>query len=87
MKNELSTNLVLKVYEYIIQHGQDYDLGKQLDGVTAFSDPDGYTIYLKGSGVLLRFGFHNTYHFEYDKESQKDDFMRKLQQIAEKADA
>ncbi|MCF2856040.1 DUF3081 domain-containing protein [Pseudoalteromonas sp. SMS1] len=86
MKNELSTTLVLKVYEHISQNGQQYDLGKQLDGVTAFSDPDGYTIYLKGSGVLLRFGFHNTYHFEYDKESQKQDFMKKLSQIADAID-
>ncbi|KZN39114.1 DUF3081 domain-containing protein [Pseudoalteromonas luteoviolacea] len=86
MKNELSTNLVLKVYEHIRQNGQDYDLGKQLEGITAFSDPDGYTIYLKGSGVFLRFGFHNTYHFEYDKESQKQDFVKKLKYIAESID-
>ncbi|MBQ4835069.1 MULTISPECIES: DUF3081 domain-containing protein [Pseudoalteromonas] len=82
MKNELSSNLVLKVYEYIQQHGEDYEQGKQCEGLTAFSDPDGYTIYLQGSGVLLRFGFHNTYQFDYDKESQKADFMKKLHYIA-----
>ncbi|KZN46235.1 DUF3081 domain-containing protein [Pseudoalteromonas luteoviolacea] len=86
MKNELNSNLILKVYEHIRQQGQEYEEGKQFEGITAFSDPDGYTIYLKGSGVFLRFGFHNTYQFNYDKESQKADFMKKVHYIASMLD-
>ena len=50
-----------------------YEDGKLYEGICAFSDIDGYTVYLKGSGVLLRFGFHNTYHLDYQHEKNKID--------------
>ena len=81
MKNDIDTKQILAVYEQIIQHGEASDDGKHYQGVTAFSDVDGYTIYLKGSGVLLRFGFHNTYHLEYEHEKFKDDFLKKVKHI------
>ena len=51
MKNELDGKLILSVYEKIIQHGEDHEDGKLYEGICAFSDIDGYTVYLKGSGV------------------------------------
>lgn len=51
----------------------------------AYSDPDGYTIYLQGSGVLLRSGFHNTYHLDYEQDKHKDDFIKKLDYIFKEA--
>jgi len=62
MKNELDNKQILSVYERIQQRGKQNDIGKHYQGVTAYSDIDGYTIYLEGSGVLLRFGFHNAYY-------------------------
>ncbi|MEG3345102.1 DUF3081 domain-containing protein [Pseudoalteromonas sp. B5MOD-1] len=83
MKNELDGKLILSVYEKIIQHGEDHEDGKLYEGICAFSDIDGYTVYLKGSGVLLRFGFHNTYHLDYQHEKNKEDFLKKVLYIAE----
>ncbi|HEA17976.1 MAG: DUF3081 domain-containing protein [Pseudoalteromonas prydzensis] len=81
MKNDIETKQILSVYEQIIQHGDANEDGKHYKGLTAFSDIDGYTIYLKGSGVLLSFGFHNTYHLDYEHEKHKDDFLKKLANI------
>lgn len=82
MKNELDNKQILAVYERIQKRGEANDEGKHYQGVTAFSDIDGYTIYLQGSGVLLRFGFHNTYHLDYEHDKHKDDFLKKLNNIA-----
>ena len=82
MKNELDNKQILAVYERIIQKGEMTDEGKRYQGVTAYSDVDGYTVYLQGSGVELRFGFHNTYHLDYEHEKHKDDFLKKLYNIA-----
>ena len=62
---------------------EDHEDGKLYEGICAFSDIDGYTVYLKGSGVLLRFGFHNTYHLDYQHEKNKEDFLKKVLYIAE----
>lgn len=82
MKNELDNKQVLAAYERIIQRGEETDEGKFYQGITALSDVDGYTIYLQGSGAELRFGFHNTYHIDYEHEKLRDDFLKKLQNIA-----
>lgn len=82
MKNELDNKVILTAYEKIIQYGDNHEDGKLYHGIHAFSDIDGYTIYLKGSGVFLRFGFHNAYHLDYQSEKNKDDFLQKVNFIA-----
>lgn len=78
MKNDLESKVVLQVYEFVQKHGEQYKLGKQYEGIHAFSDIDGYTIYLEGNGVLLTFGFHNKYSLDYEHDSLKNEFMKKL---------
>ena len=56
MKNELDGKLILSVYEKIIQHGEDHEDGKLYEGICAFSDIDGYTVYLKGLMIGLDVG-------------------------------
>ena len=86
MKNELDSRTVLAVFEQIQKQGEQKDEGKAYKGIVAFSDPDGYTVYLQGSGVLLRVGFHNTYDLEYDTEHSKEDFLAKVEAIAKELD-
>lgn len=85
MKNELDTKSLLRVYELIQLKGEPFNEGKCYKGITAFSDFDGYTIYLEASGVLLRFGFHNTYHLDYDHANQKKQFLAKLENLIKEA--
>ncbi|MBS3797701.1 MULTISPECIES: DUF3081 family protein [unclassified Pseudoalteromonas] len=81
MKNEIDSKILLRAYEHIQQYGEQTEQGKFYQGLYAYSDVDGYTLYLQGSGVLLRFGFHNTYHLDYQSDKNKSDFMKKLLSI------
>lgn len=81
MKNELDSRFVLSVFEKISQHGVSNEGVKVLDGVKGYTDHDGYTLFLEDALVQLRFGFHNQYHFEYDKSEHLQSFEKKLLQI------
>ena len=78
MKNELDSTKILHAYEKIMENGSPTEHGKIYEGVEAMSDYDGYTIYLRGNGVELSVGFHNTYHLEYDQAHLKESFLKKL---------
>ncbi|MGR5092860.1 DUF3081 domain-containing protein [Vibrio maritimus] len=82
MKNELDPNKVLKAYDNIMSNGTATELGKIYEGVEAYSDYDGYNVYMRGNGVELSIGFHNTYHLEYDQEHLRDSFLRKVAMLA-----
>ena len=81
MKNELDTKLILRVFDKITQHGEKQDSAHMLNGVKAFTDFDGYTVYIEDALVKLSFGFHNQYHFDYEKTSDFEAFEKKLKSI------
>lgn len=81
MKNEIDSKFILNVFEKIRQHGEPKEQGHSLEGVTAFSDFDGYTVFIEDANVKLRFGFHNQYHFDYEKEEHLTQFEHKLKTI------
>lgn len=78
MINELDSRQLLQAYNFVMEQGEPTEYGKQYQGIEAFSDYDGYSIYLRGNGVQLKLGFHNTYHLDYDDEWQKERFLRVL---------
>ena len=82
MKNEMDSKFILSIFEKIRENGEKKGEGYFLGGITAFSDYDGYTIFMEDQLVKLRFGFHNTYHLDYEHEKHKDDFLKKLYNIA-----
>lgn len=81
MKNELDSKFLLQVFEKIRQHGTKEGELYKLMGITAFTDYDGYTLYIEDVNVKLQFGFHNQYHFDYDTAEQFASFEKKLKQI------
>lgn len=81
MKNELDSKLLLTVFEKIRQHGNKEDDKYALDGVVAYTDFDGYTLYIEDALVKLSFGFHNQYHFDYASSAHFDAFEKKLHNI------
>ena len=59
-KNDIDQRLVLDAFETIIEYGKPDDEGrKTLEGITAYTDFDGYTVFLEGQGVNMRLEFHN----------------------------
>ncbi len=81
MKNELDSRFILSVFEKIRQHGKQVEGVYQFEGVKAYTDHDGYTVFIEDALVQLRFGFHNQYHFEYDKHDHLEQFEKKLKAI------
>ncbi|MCA2017956.1 DUF3081 domain-containing protein [Vibrio tritonius] len=82
MKNELDSSKVLHAYENVMLHGEPTENGKMYQGIEAYSDYDGYNVYMRGNGVELRMGFHNIYHLDYDQEHLKESFLKKLENLA-----
>ena len=87
MKNSLDSKMVLRVFEKIRQHGEHKDDGSyHLNGIKAFTDFDGYTLYLEDALVKLSYGFHNQYHFDYDTPGNFEAFEKKLESIDKEYD-
>lgn len=82
MKNELDSTKMLHAYETIMARGTPTEYGKIYEGIEAFSDYDGYSLYMRGNGVELKIGFHNTYHLDYEQEHLRDSFLKKLTNLA-----
>ncbi len=82
MKNELDSKFLLSVFDKVRTHGEVSDEQYRLEGILAYTDFDGYTVYIEDAQVKLSFGFHNQYHYEYDAPSHLEAFEKKLHYIA-----
>ncbi|MEP1445461.1 MAG: DUF3081 domain-containing protein [Paraglaciecola sp.] len=81
MKNDIDSKFVLSVFEKMRQHGEKQQESYILGGLKAFTDFDGYTLFIEDALVHLRFGFHNQYDFEYAKEEHFEQFIKKMTTI------
>jgi hypothetical protein len=81
MKNEIDSKFVLSVFEKMRQQGEKHQDNYVLGGLQAFTDFDGYTLFIEDAQVKLRFGFHNQYDFEYLKEEHFEQFIKKMSVI------
>ncbi|MBT81958.1 MAG: hypothetical protein CL587_16390 [Alteromonadaceae bacterium] len=81
MKNELESKFLLQVFDKIRQSGEKKDDKYLLNGIVAFTDHDGYTLFIEDAKVKLQFGFHNQYHFDYPSQDAYDQFEKKLKEI------
>lgn len=81
MKNQIDSKFVLSVFEKMRQHGEKLQEHYVLGGLEAFTDFDGYTLFIEDALVKLRFGFHNQYDFEYAKEEHFEQFLKKMSAI------
>ncbi len=81
MKNELDSHFVLSLFDKLSKHGENKDGVYFLQGIKAYTDHDGYTLFIEDALVQLRFGFHNQYHFEYEKAEHLEQFKKKLEAI------
>ena len=82
MKNEYDSRFILSVFDKICKNGQQQQGKHLLEGLEAFTDHDGYTLFIEDALVKMRFGFHNQYHFDYQKSEHLEQFDKKLQAIA-----
>jgi len=83
MKNEIDFRLILDAYEKITLHGKAEQGKHTLDGITASTDFDGYTVFLEGHNTKLQLEFHNKYHLDYETSRDYENFMKKVEQISQ----
>lgn len=82
MKNELDNKKLLRVFDKIRNNGKRHDDETyHLEGLKAFTDFDGYTVFIEDATVKLSFGFHNQYHYEYDNNDQLQAFEKKVDYV------
>ncbi len=81
MKNELDAKMLLRVFDKIRRHGEHTSEHHALEGVKAYTDFDGYTVFIEDALVKLSFGFHNQYHYNYQDKSQLEAFEKKIAYI------
>ena len=81
MEEHFDINLTLRVYHKVASHGEKTGDKYQFQGLTAWSDADGYTVELSDSHVSLSIYFHNKYEFKYDNAKQLETFIRHLELV------
>jgi hypothetical protein len=81
MRNEIDQRLILEAFEKVHEYGKAEDGKHTLDGITVYTDHDGYTVFLEGHGVRMTLEFHNKYHLDYEHQRQLDQFLRALENI------
>ena len=78
MNAEIDTRAVLRAFNKITSEGVRSDDKYHLNGLTAYTDFDGYTIFICNDFVSLTVFFHNKYSFKYHNEKEKIAFLEKL---------
>jgi len=78
MHNKFDSRTILAVFELIQQKGKSSKGGYQLDGMQAYTDHDGYSVYLSADDVTLHLGFHNTYELEYPDGAHAERFVNRM---------
>ncbi|MGH1428633.1 MAG: DUF3081 family protein [Arenicella sp.] len=81
MSDKIIIKDALHVFEKIRQHGIQTSDGYQLNGITALTSHDGYTISLMNDYVTLTIFFHNKFSFEGSNQKEKYTFLEKLENI------
>lgn len=81
MRNDLDTKQLLHGYNVICTHGSKNEQYFLLNGIKAWSDFDGYSVYLSNGPVTLSIYFHGKYHAEYQKNDELEHFLKQLRRI------
>jgi hypothetical protein len=80
-EHKVESKKFLELYELIRKNGDKTELGHRFEGLEAYTDFDGYSVYVTDGFVTLKIGFHNTHHMDYLTQLQLDDFFTKVNRI------
>ena len=83
MEEHFDINQALRAFNKIVTHGVEDNDNYNYQGITAWSDFDGYTLQLSDEDVSLSIYFHNKYEFDYANSHQLKVFINKLKAIDE----
>jgi len=78
MDDKIHVKEALEVFGKVTARGTKTEDGHVLNGLTAKSDFDGYTIILCNDYVTLTVFFHIKFTFEYTSVKERDSFLEKM---------
>ncbi len=81
MEEHFDINQALRVFDKIVTNGDKHEDKYTYQGITAWSDTDGYTVQLSDDEVSVSIYFHNRYEFNYDNSRLLETFLNKLKAI------
>jgi hypothetical protein len=78
MDEKVDIRKALRAFGIITAEGQRTGNKYHLNGLTAYSDFDGYTITIASEYVSLDIFFHNKFSFNYSSRKEKALFLEKI---------
>ncbi len=76
--------LALTAFNNILSNGRKDNREYHYQGLTASSDFDGYTLFIKNQNVSLTIFFHNKYKIDFKHKLALNEFYEQLEKIAKK---
>ncbi len=76
--------LALTAFNNILSNGRNANREYAYQGLTATSDFDGYTRFIKNQLVPLTIFFHNKYKIDFKHKLALNEFYEQLEKIAKK---
>ncbi|MFV8782398.1 DUF3081 family protein [Microbulbifer sp. SA54] len=80
-EQKIDIKQALRVFDKITQHGEKTENGWQYRGLTASTDFDGYTIFLRSAKVELTIFFHNKFTIDCRSSLDLDEFIDLLGKV------
>ena len=81
IESKIDVKKALRVFEKVVSQGKRYGDEYQLNGISALSDFDGYTIVLRTASASLTIQFHSKFSFEYSNLREMQLFLEKLESL------
>lgn len=78
---KLTARTALQVFQIITDYGEKADEGYKLEGVTATSDIDGYTVHLSDGQVTAHIMFHNSIAINSPDNRAERNFLSRLESL------
>lgn len=82
---KVTSRLVLAAYQVIQEQGRPAagsDVARELDGLTATGDFDGYTVSVSDGVVTVRALFHNQLDIQAPDGRALENFLKRLRRVA-----
>ena len=80
-EQKIDVKQALRVFDKITKNGEKTEEGWRYRGLTASTDFDGYTVFLRSQNVELTIFFHNKFTVDCKRSMDLEDFVDLLAKI------
>ncbi|WP_288129569.1 DUF3081 family protein [Microbulbifer sp.] len=81
LEHRVDIKQALRVFEIITRKGEKTEEGWRYRGLTASTDFDGYTVFLRSASVELTIFFHNKFTVDCRNAMELEEFIGLLEKV------